>query len=112
MTDGPPILLSDPTLRDGNHAISHQLTLENIRRYCEAADAAGLPVVEVGHGNGVGASSMQVGQAAERDSDMLRTARAALKTSRLGIHSIPGVATIDRVLGPAVDAGVDVIRVA
>lgn len=106
------ILLSDPTLRDGNHAIGHRLTLDNIRDYCLAADAAGIPIVEVGHGNGVGASSLQVGLAAERDCDMLRVARGALTSAKLGIHAIPGFATIDRDLRPAVDAGVDVIRTA
>ena len=49
------ILISDPTLRDGNHAISHQLTAEQIAKYCKAAENAGVPIVEVGHGNGLGA---------------------------------------------------------
>jgi 4-hydroxy 2-oxovalerate aldolase len=56
------ILISDPTLRDGNHAIQHQLSAEQIAAYCKAADAAGVPIVEVGHGNGIGASSLQLGE--------------------------------------------------
>jgi acetaldehyde dehydrogenase (acetylating) len=42
--------ISDPTLRDGNHAVSHQITPAQIATYCAAADAAGVPIVEVGHG--------------------------------------------------------------
>ncbi len=57
------ILISDPTLRDGNHAAKHQLSIEQIAAYTIAADKAGIPIVEVGHGNGLGASSMQVGEA-------------------------------------------------
>ena len=58
------ILISDPTLRDGNHAIRHQLTKDQVAKYCQAADAAGVPIVEVGHGNGIGASSLQLGESA------------------------------------------------
>ena len=72
----PSILISDPTLRDGNHAVSHKLTADQIAAYAMAADAAGVPVVEVGHGNGLGASSLQVGLAAISDAEMLRTARS------------------------------------
>lgn len=106
------ILISDPTLRDGNHAIRHQLSKEQVARYCQAADAAGVPIVEVGHGNGIGASSLQLGESACVDEVYLKTARENLKTSKLGIHMIPGFATIQKDLRLAIDCGVDVIRVA
>jgi 4-hydroxy 2-oxovalerate aldolase len=108
----PFILVSDPSLRDGNHAIRHQLTPAQIGAYCERADAAGIPIVEVGHGNGVGASSLQLGEAAASDAELLGAARAALKTSQLGIHVIPGFATIEKDLKPALELGVDVFRIA
>lgn len=106
------ILISDPTLRDGNHAVRHQLTAEQMAVYCKAADAAGIPIVEVGHGNGVGASSLQLGEAIISDEVMLKTARENLKKSLLGIHVIPGFATIEKDLKTAIEWGVDVIRVA
>ncbi|WP_416652725.1 4-hydroxy-2-oxovalerate aldolase [Candidatus Pseudothioglobus sp. Uisw_086] len=106
------ILVSDVTLRDGNHAISHQMTTEQIISYCDAADSAGISIVEVGHGNGLGASSLQVGESALDDKIMLSIARAHLKKSKLGIHVIPGFATIERDLKPAIDYGVDVFRIA
>ncbi len=106
------ILVSDPTLRDGNHAIRHQLTAEQIGRYCRAADEAGVPIIEVGHGNGIGASSLQLGESACSDEVTLKTARDNLKKSKLGIHMIPGFATIEKDLKRAIDLGVDVIRVA
>ncbi len=108
----PQVLISDPSLRDGNHAVRHQLQASQIAVYCEAADAAGIPIVEVGHGNGIGASSLQLGESAISDEVMLSTARSHLKRSRLGIHVIPGFATIQRDLKLAIDLGVDVIRVA
>ncbi|BDG07169.1 4-hydroxy-2-oxovalerate aldolase [Anaeromyxobacter paludicola] len=106
------ILISDPSLRDGNHAVSHQLTAAQVAAYCAAADQAGIPIVEVGHGNGVGASSLQLGESACPDAEMLRVAREHLKRAKLGIHVIPGFATIERDLVPAIDAGVDLVRVA
>ena len=106
------ILICDPSLRDGNHAVAHQLSQDQVRAYCLAADRAGIPIIEVGHGNGLGASSLQVGLAKTTDKVMLTTAREALRTSKLGIHVIPGFATIERDLKPAVDYGVDVFRIA
>jgi 4-hydroxy 2-oxovalerate aldolase len=106
------ILISDPTLRDGNHAMRHQLSRESFIAYCKAAEAAGVPIVEVGHGNGLGASSMLVGECLLSDDDILTLSRTNLVKSRLGIHVIPGFATIKTDLAKAVDAGVDVFRIA
>ena len=106
------ILISDPTLRDGNHAVSHQINAKQIEIYATAADAAGVPIVEVGHGNGLGASSLQVGLSLENDVTILETARKYLSKSKLGIHVIPGFATIKRDLMRAIDIGVDVVRIA
>lgn len=106
------VIISDATLRDGSHALSHQLTKGQIAAYAQAADAAGVPIVEVGHGNGLGASSLQVGLSLLDDREMLQTARENLSRSRLGIHVIPGFATINNDLRFAFDYGVDVVRVA
>lgn len=106
------ILISDPTLRDGNHAVRHQLSRESFVAYCQAAEAAGVPIVEVGHGNGLGASSMLVGECRLSDEEILTISRQNLKTSRLGIHVIPGFCTIKKDLVKAVELGVDVFRIA
>jgi 4-hydroxy 2-oxovalerate aldolase len=106
------IILSDASLRDGNHAVRHQLGKEQVERYCKAADKANVPIVEVGHGNGIGASSLLVGLAKESDEVLLSTARENLKKSKLGVHVIPGFATIDKDLAAAIDLGVDVFRIA
>lgn len=105
------IKLCDPTLRDGNHALGHSLGLVDISAYCLSVDACGLYCVEVGHGNGLGASSLQLGLAPHSDEAMLSTARDALRQTRLGVHAIPGFARIDH-LHMAIDQGVDVLRIA
>ena len=105
------VLISDPTLRDGSHAVQHQISASQVVAYCRAADAAGIPVVEVGHGNGLAASSLQLGFSLLSDAEMLGLARENLKSSQLGVFIIPGFGTIKRDLAPAVDMGIDVVRV-
>ena len=106
------VFISDPTLRDGNHAVKHQLSLDDIRNYTRAIDGVGVDVVEVGHGNGLGASSLQLGEARVSDIDALSVARAELKRTKLGVHIIPGFGRIDPHLKIAIEEGVDIIRVA
>jgi 4-hydroxy 2-oxovalerate aldolase len=106
------ITISDPTLRDGNHAVRHQISKESYVAYCAAADAAGVPIVEVGHGNGLGASSMLVGECALTDETILSAAREALSSSKMAVHAIPGFCTIHRHISIAIDLGVDVFRIA
>jgi 4-hydroxy 2-oxovalerate aldolase len=106
------ILISDPTLRDGNHAVRHQISQQNFAEYCTAADAAGVPIVEVGHGNGLGASSLLVGECALSDELILKTAREHLRKSKMAIHAIPGFCTIHNHISMAIDLGVDVFRIA
>lgn len=112
MPEGKPsITLCDATLRDGSHAYSHQITLEQVTAYATAAEAAGFSYLEVGHGNGLGASSLQVGESLVPEGDMLRAAKACLKRTKLSVHVIPGFATINRELANAMDAGVELFRV-
>lgn len=106
------IIITDSSLRDGNHAVKHTISLDSIKRYCQFADQAGIPIVEVGHGNGLGASSLLIGQSPYTDDQMLTTARENLKTSKLGIHIIPGIATVKKDIDRAIDIGVDVYRIA
>ncbi len=102
----------DVTLRDGNHALRHQLTESFVREYCTSADSSGVWAVEVGHGNGLGASSFLVGKSAYSDEVLLAAARESLNEAKLAVHTIPGFATIDRDLRPAIELGVEVFRVA
>ena len=106
------IIITDSSLRDGNHSVKHTISLDSIKKYCQAADSAKVPIVEVGHGNGLGASSLLIGPATHTDTEMLSTARTNLPNSKLGVHVIPGIATVEKDIKPAIDLGVDVFRVA
>ena len=52
---------NDLTIRDGCHAISHNLTRDMIKKQCEFVEKTNIPVMEIGHGNGLGASSISIG---------------------------------------------------
>ena len=104
------IIISDVTLRDGNHAVNHSINIDIVKKYCEFAEKAKLSVVEVGHGNGIGASSLSIGRSVVSDQKLLKTARLVLKKTKLSVHSIPGFSTIDH-LKSAIDSGVDIFRI-
>jgi 4-hydroxy 2-oxovalerate aldolase len=106
------IILSDHTLRDGNHAVSHKISLLQIEKYCQFAESSKIPIVEVGHGNGLGASSLLIGKSNYTDEQMISSAKKHLKNTKLCVHSIPGISTINRNINPAIDLGVDIFRIA
>lgn len=106
------LTVHDATLRDGQHAVQHQLDVPQLRAYAGAASAAGVPVVEVGHGYGLGASSRQVGYARLDDDTMLETVREELTgTTRMGVFLAPGWGTSTDIRRAA-SRGADVVRIA
>ena len=101
----------DATLRDGNHALKQQISTDTVEKYCRGMDGSGVEAVIVGHGNGLGASSLQVGLALETDEDLLGTARKSLRSTKLGAYLIPGFGTIKDDIDPALDIGVDLFKI-
>jgi len=106
-----PVRFHDSTLRDGQHAVRHRLSRDEIASYARAAEASGVDTLEVGHGNGLGASSIHIGRAALTDRELLATARGELRTTKLGAFMAPGWGTKDDI-SAAADLGADVLRVA
>lgn len=106
------LLIVDSTLRDGSHAIGHQFSAKNIASYCRGAEKAGLKLVIVGHGNGLGASSLQLGRSLLSDRQMLKIARNQLKKTKLGAFLIPGFGTIKDDIAPAIEIGINALMIA
>jgi 4-hydroxy 2-oxovalerate aldolase len=105
------VILTDSSLRDGNHQVQHTISLESIERYCSFAETANIPIIEVGHGNGLAASSLLIGKSPNTDIEMLSVAKKNLKKTKLGVHVIPGIAT-KKNLNEALDCGVEIFRIA
>lgn len=103
--------LHDSTLRDGNHAIKQSFDHESVQTHCFLADRAAIYSVEVGHGNGLGASSYHAGFAVLDDQTTLDIARSSLTKTKLVAHVMPGCALYERDIAPAIERGVDIFRV-
>jgi 4-hydroxy 2-oxovalerate aldolase len=89
-----------------------QLTKEMIEEYCIFAEDTGIEVIEVGHGNGLGASSLLIGESLLTDYEMITIAKKYLKKTKLSVHIIPGFTTINRDIDIAIELGVDIFRIA
>ena len=77
--DGRQIIVHDMTLRDGMHPKRHQMTLDQMRTIAKGLDAAGVPLIEVTHGDGLGGSSINYGFPAHTDEQYLSTVIPLMK---------------------------------
>jgi 4-hydroxy 2-oxovalerate aldolase len=105
------IYITDVTLRDGDHAMGHQFSLQHIDTIARGLDAAGVDIVECSHGDGLAGSSIQYGASKEQEEEILRTAAAALTRARLAILLLPGIGT-KHDLKRAAQLGASVARIA
>ncbi|ENO80965.1 4-hyroxy-2-oxovalerate/4-hydroxy-2-oxopentanoic acid aldolase, partial [Thauera linaloolentis 47Lol = DSM 12138] len=64
---GKKITVHDMTLRDGMHPKRHLMTLEQMKSIAQGLDDAGVPLIEVTHGDGLGGSSVNYGFPAHSD---------------------------------------------
>ena len=108
---GRQVTLHDMCLRDGMHAKAHQLTLSQMVAIACGLDEAGVPLIEVTHGDGLGGASVNYGFPRHSDEDYLRAVVPKLARARVSVLLIPGIGTIDE-LRMAVDAGARAVRVA
>jgi 4-hydroxy 2-oxovalerate aldolase len=105
------VRITDTSLRDGSHAKQHQFTEEQVRSVAAALDAAGVPVIEVTHGDGLAGSSYNYGFSLTDERILIRAAVEAVQRARIAALMLPGLGTVDDIRA-AVDLGVSIIRVA
>jgi 4-hydroxy-2-oxovalerate/4-hydroxy-2-oxohexanoate aldolase len=108
---GRKITVHDMTLRDGMHPKRHQMTLEQMQSIACGLDDAGVPLIEVTHGDGLGGASVNYGFPAHSDEEYLKAVIPKLKKAKVSALLIPGMGTVDH-LQMAFDLGVYSIRVA
>jgi 4-hydroxy 2-oxovalerate aldolase len=106
-----PIRITDSTLRDGSHAMAHQFTEGQVRATVSALDEAGVSVIEVAHGDGLGGSSFNYGFSRENEIDLIRAAASEARQARIAVLLLPGVGTVED-LKAAHNAGASVARIA
>ena len=105
------VFLQDVTLRDGMHALRHQVSLDDVARIVRALDVAGVDAIEVAHGDGLAGSSLNYGAGSHTDWQWLEVAAANLARARLTTLILPGIGTAED-LRRAYDLGVRSVRVA
>ncbi|CAE6841009.1 4-hydroxy-2-oxovalerate aldolase [Paraburkholderia aspalathi] len=108
---GKKITVHDMTLRDGMHPKRHQITLDQMKAIALGLDAAGIPLIEVTHGDGLGGSSVNYGFPAHGDEEYLGAVIPLMKQAKVSALLIPGIGTVEH-LKMARDLGVHTIRVA
>jgi len=109
--NGKKVTLHDMSLRDGMHAKRHQISLDEMVRIASGMDAAGMPLIEVTHGDGLGGASVNYGFPAHSDEEYLKAVVPKMKNAKISALLLPGIGTVDH-LKMARDCGVSTIRVA
>ncbi|MEP6587354.1 MAG: 4-hydroxy-2-oxovalerate aldolase [Polaromonas sp.] len=108
---GKKITVHDMTLRDGMHPKRHLMTLDQMRTIACGLDAAGVPLIEVTHGDGLGGSSVNYGFPLHTDEEYLSAVIPLMKQAKVSALLLPGIGTVDH-LQMAHGLGVNTIRVA
>ena len=98
-------------LRDGMHAKRHQITINEMVKVSKAMDEAGIPMIEVTHGDGLGGASVNYGFPAAKDEEYLTAVCKEMKNAKISALLLPGIGTVDH-MKMAIDCGISTIRVA
>ena len=105
------LTIVDAALRGGMHSVGHQFTPEQVAALAGALNRAGIDVIEVGHGDGLGGSSVQYGTAAAADEAYVEAAVAAVTTAQVAVLLLPGIGRISS-LRRAYAKGARIVHVA
>lgn len=105
------IRLNDTTLRDGSHAVRHQYTTDQVRQIVRSLDDAGVEVLEVTHGDGLGGSTFNYGFSRVNELDLIEAAVDEARNAKIAALLLPGVGTIAD-LKEAKQRGASVVRIA
>jgi 4-hydroxy 2-oxovalerate aldolase len=105
------VRITDTSLRDGSHHKRHQFTAEEVRAIVGALDGAGVPVIEVTHGDGLGGSSFNYGFSHTAEQDLITVAAETARQAKIAVLMLPGVGVKEDIL-IAADNGASICRIA
>ena len=96
------IRITDTSLRDGSHHKRHQFTREEVGAIVAALDGAGVPVIEVTHGDGLGGSSFNYGFSKTPEQELIKVAAETAKEIAMHVVALSPQAIRKEDLDPAV----------
>jgi 4-hydroxy 2-oxovalerate aldolase len=105
------VRITDSSLRDGSHALSHQFTVDDVHRMVSGMDEAGVPVIEVTHGDGLGGSSFNYGFSKVDERVLMAEAVRTARRAKIAALMLPGLGTMDDIKAIR-DIGVSIVRIA
>ncbi|TXC90655.1 4-hydroxy-2-oxovalerate aldolase [Metabacillus litoralis] len=111
MNDNRDVLITEVALRDGSHAIGHQYTVDQVRDVARALSNAGVPYMEVAHGDGLGGSSQQYGLSLTEEMKLIEAAVSVCDKAKVAVLLIPGIGTMNE-LKQAASIGAKMARIA
>lgn len=91
---GRRVVLHDMCLRDGMHAKREQISIPQMVEVATRLDEAGVPLIQVTHGAGLGGNSLQHGFAMHTNEAYLEAVAPKLKQARISVLLIPGLGTM------------------
>ncbi|MEV0084339.1 4-hydroxy-2-oxovalerate aldolase [Saccharopolyspora sp. NPDC050642] len=110
-SDALDVRITDTSLRDGSHHKRHQFTAAEVRDIVTALDGAGVPVIEVTHGDGLGGSSFNYGFSRTPEQELITIAAETARNAKIAVLMLPGVGVTDDIV-IARDNGASVCRIA
>lgn len=108
---GRKVLVHDMCLRDGMHAKKEQISVAQMIKVATALDDAGVPLLQVTHGAGLGGNSLQHGFAMASNEEYLSAVTPLMKQAKVSVLLIPGLGTMKE-LHSAYDCGARSVHVA
>ena len=105
------VRVTDTSLRDGSHHKRHQFTAEDVRNIVAALDGAGVPVIEVTHGDGLGGSSFNYGFSKTPEQELITIAAQTAKNAKIAFLMLPGVGVKEDII-VSQDNGASICRIA
>lgn len=100
----------DTTIRDGSYAVDFKISCTDVEQLIEKDEKLGIKYIEIGHGLGLNASSMEHGFSLHTDIEYMQAAQSKIINAKYGFFCIPDIARFED-LKLAKEHGVSFVRI-
>lgn len=100
----------DTTIRDGSYAVDFKFTCDDVKNIVSRSEKLGFEFIEIGHGLGLSASSLERGISLCSDIEYIDAAKSVSINAKIGVFCIPGIAKLSD-LRVAKEHGISFVRI-